>query len=74
MMHLSPDKEARVWYMLAELIARNRKEYALGMYRLLAHRLHDEAVAQHLLADILFTFGDREAADKMYAQVKQDLA
>jgi tetratricopeptide (TPR) repeat protein len=71
MMQLSADKEARAWYVLAELIARGRKEHALGVYRLLAHTLHDEVVAHHLLADILYTFGDYDGAGKMYERVVQ---
>lgn len=69
-MQLSAYKEAQAWYVLAELIASGRKEQALGVYRLLAHRLRDEAVAHHLLADILYALGDHEAADKMYEQVQ----
>jgi tetratricopeptide (TPR) repeat protein len=71
-MRHSTDKEVQAWYVLAELIASGRKEHALGVYRLLAHRLRDEIVAHHLLADILYTFGDYEAAREAYERVAQD--
>jgi hypothetical protein len=73
MMHITSDQEARAWYVLGECIARGRKEHALGIYRLLAHRLHDEGAAQHLLADILSTVGDHAAAHALYEQVACNL-
>lgn len=52
------------WFKLAECIARGEKERALGVYRLLAHSLNDNALAAQLEGDILLSFNCDDALEK----------
>ena len=58
---LSPEKYTVAWFTLAAFIARKEKERALGIYRLLTHSLHNEALAYQLEGDILLSFSDEKA-------------
>lgn len=59
-----PDSYNVAWFKLAECISRGEKERALGVYRLLAHSLNDNAFATQLEADILLYFNKNEALEK----------
>ncbi|MBA3954177.1 hypothetical protein H0X48_02565 [Candidatus Dependentiae bacterium] len=63
MSQLQTDKYTVAWFKLAEFVARKEKERALGIYRLLTHSLHDQAVAYQLEGDLLFSFADAKALD-----------
>jgi tetratricopeptide (TPR) repeat protein len=63
MMQLPSDKYTIAWFKLAEFVGRGEKERALGMYRLLAHSLPDEAFAAQLEGDLLLAFQDERALD-----------
>ena len=63
MTQLSSDKFNVAWFKLAEFVARKEKERALGVYRLLAHSLPDEAFAAQLEGDLLLAFNDEKALD-----------
>jgi len=52
------------WFKLAECVSRGEKERALGVYRLLAHSLNDDALAAQLKGDILLTFNVQEALER----------
>ncbi|KKP35507.1 MAG: hypothetical protein UR26_C0004G0054 [candidate division TM6 bacterium GW2011_GWF2_32_72] len=49
------------WFKLAEFVGRGEKERALGIYRLLAHSLDDNALTAQLQGDLLLSFEDSEA-------------
>jgi tetratricopeptide (TPR) repeat protein len=51
------------WFKLAEFVSRKEKERALGVYRLLAHSLPDDAFAAQLEGDLLMAFYDEKAID-----------
>ena len=63
MAQFSSDKYTIAWFKLAEFVHRGEKERALGMYRLLAHSLPDEAFAAQLEGDLLLAFRDDRALD-----------
>lgn len=63
MMQLPSDKYTIAWFKLAEFVVRGEKERALGMYRLLAHSLPDEAFAAQLEGDLFLAFQDERAID-----------
>lgn len=52
------------WFKLADCVSRGEKERALGVYRLLAHSLDDQALARQLEGDLLLAFQDERALDK----------
>lgn len=54
-------KYSIAWFKLAEFVARREKERALGLYRLLAHAIHDQAVALQLEGDLWAAFNDPKA-------------
>lgn len=58
------DKYNIAWFTLAECVARGEKVRALGVYRLLAHSLDDQAFIRQLEGDILLLFKDDHAFDK----------
>lgn len=58
------DKYTIAWFKLAEFVTRKEKERALGIYRLLVHSLHDDALALQLEGDLLLSFGDEKALEK----------
>lgn len=58
------------WFTLAECIANNQKERALGLYNLLSHSFEDHAFSQQLKADLLCAF-DYENAMQVYEQAAQ---
>lgn len=76
-MQLHTEKYNVAWFKLAEFILRGEKERALGIYRLLAHSLQNQALAVQLKADILLSFADERAieeyntAAKMYQKQKK---
>jgi tetratricopeptide (TPR) repeat protein len=54
------------WFKIADCVMRGEKERALGVHRLLAHSLDDEAVASQLEGDIMFACGDIDRALQAY--------
>ncbi|HZW61113.1 MAG TPA: hypothetical protein VFF04_02720, partial [Candidatus Babeliales bacterium] len=66
MRNAPPDKYNVAWFKLAECVSRGEKERALGVYRLLAHSLHDSAFARQLQGDILLAFNDVTGAIEHY--------
>jgi hypothetical protein len=62
------DKYNIAWFKIAECVSRGEKERALGVYRLLSHSLHDQAVVHQLEGDIFLAFKDDEAAIKRYVK------
>jgi tetratricopeptide (TPR) repeat protein len=61
MTQLPSDKYTIAWFKLAEFVRNKEKERALGIYRLLAHSLSDEAFAAQLEGDLLLAFNDDKA-------------
>lgn len=61
--YLESDKFNIAWFKLAEFVARKEKERALGMYRLLAHSMTDQALAAQLQGDLLLAFNDDRALE-----------
>jgi tetratricopeptide (TPR) repeat protein len=61
MVSLPSDKHTLAWFKLADLVMRKEKEKAVGMYRLLAHSLTDEAIIAQLEGDLLLAFQDNKA-------------
>jgi tetratricopeptide (TPR) repeat protein len=75
MRNVPPDKYTVAWFKLAECVSRGEKERALGVYRLLAHSIHDPAFVRQLQGDILCSFNDYAGAVEHYraaAQLYQD--
>lgn len=70
MAQLQSGKYTIAWFKLAEFVGRKEKERALGIYRLLAHSLHDPALVFQLEGDLLFSFEDDKAIDS-YAKAAQ---
>jgi hypothetical protein len=66
MKNIPPDKYNVAWFKLAECVSRGEKERALGVYRLLAHSLHDSAFARQLQGDIFIAFHDSTSACQHY--------
>jgi len=60
----SNEKYCIAWFKLAECVSRKEKERALGVYRLLAHSIEDEALAIQLEGDLLLSFDDAVAMVK----------
>lgn len=58
------------WFKLAEFVERGEKERALGIYKLLALSIDDQAFAYQLEGDILLAFQDTLAINK-YLQAAQ---
>lgn len=58
------------WFKLAEFVARGEKERALGLYRLLAHSLNDQALAYQLEGDLLASFKDSNAYQSYQSAAK----
>ncbi|UNE35469.1 hypothetical protein KG892_00350 [Vermiphilus pyriformis] len=65
------EKHILAWFTLAECVARNEKERALGMYKLLSHSIEDPAYSALLEADLRLSFGDTQYAYEKYAQAVQ---
>ncbi len=63
MTQLPSDKFNVAWFKLAEFVTRKEKERALHIYRLLVHSLPDEAFAQQLEGDLLWSFNDAKAVE-----------
>lgn len=59
-MAVETGKYTLAWFKLAEFVWRKEKERALAIYRLLAHSLHDDALASQLEGDILLSFKDEK--------------
>lgn len=72
MRNVPPDKYNVAWFKLAECVSRGEKERALGVYRLLAHSLHDSGFARQLQGDIFVAFNDAPGALEHY-QAAADL-
>lgn len=68
---MQTDRYTIAWFKLAEFVGRKEKERALGIYRLLAHSLHDEGLALQLEGDLLLSFSDEKA---IYSYNKAALA
>ncbi len=56
------------WFKLAEFVARGEKERALGIYRLLAHTIDDEAFVLQLEGDLFLAFQDMPQAQERYLE------
>lgn len=54
------EKYTVAWFKLAEFVWRKEKERALGLYKLLAHSLHDTALIAQLEGDLLLAFNDKK--------------
>lgn len=54
------------WFKLAEFVERGEKERALGIYKLLALSINDQAFAYQLEGDILLAFQDTLAINKYW--------
>lgn len=63
MKHIPADKYNIAWFKLAEFVTRKEKERALGIYRLLSHSLHNQALSAQLEGDILLAFHDERALE-----------
>ncbi|HBL98792.1 TPA: hypothetical protein DDZ86_04075 [Candidatus Dependentiae bacterium] len=63
MKQVSPENMSLAWFKLAEFVTRGEKERALGLYRLLAHSIQDEAVVAQLEGDLFSAFNDERALD-----------
>ncbi|HVW98874.1 MAG TPA: hypothetical protein VHA52_00305 [Candidatus Babeliaceae bacterium] len=61
MISLPSDKYTLAWFKLADLVSRKEKEKAIGMYRLLAHSLNNEAMVAQLEGDLLLAFHDTKS-------------
>jgi hypothetical protein len=57
-------QESVAWFKLAEFIERGEKERALGIYKLLALSINNEAFTYQLEGDILLAFEDTAAKEK----------
>lgn len=62
-MAVEAGKHTLAWFKLAEFVWRKEKERALAIYKLLAHSLHDEALAFQLEGDILLSFNDQKGCN-----------
>lgn len=71
MRNVPPDKYNVAWFKLAECVSRGEKERALGVYRLLAHSLHDPAFARQLQGDLFLSFNDLAGALEQYTTAAQ---
>ncbi len=60
-MQVLPGKQIIAWFALAEFVQRKEKERALGVHRLLAHSLGNNALVAQLEGDILRSFNDMRA-------------
>lgn len=58
------------WFKLAEFVERGEKERALGIYKLLALSIDDQAFAYQLEGDILLAFEDTLAISKYLQAVE----
>ncbi len=58
------DKYNVAWYRLSECVAKGERERALGMYRLLAHSIDNQALVKQLEGDILYLFHDEMAFER----------
>ena len=52
------------WFKLAEFVSRGEKVRAMGLYRLLAHSLEDQALVLQLEGDLLRSFDDATALER----------
>lgn len=52
------------WFKLAEFVSRGEKIRAMGLYRLLAHSLDDQALILQLEGDLLRSFDDHKAVER----------
>lgn len=68
MKHVSSEKYNLAWFKLAECVNRGEKERALGVYRLLAHSIGNDALATQLYADIMLSFNEKDEAIENYLQ------
>jgi hypothetical protein len=64
MKQVNAEKYTIAWFKIAECVARGEREKALGVYRLLAHSIDDEALVKQLEGDILLSFEDKGAIEK----------
>lgn len=55
------DNYSVAWFKLAEFVSRGEKVRAMGLYRLLAHSLDDQALILQLEGDLLRSFDDINA-------------
>lgn len=58
------DTYSVAWFKLAEFVSRGEKVRAMGLYRLLAHSLDDQALILQLEADLLRSFDDATAIER----------
>lgn len=58
------DSYSVAWFKLAEFVSRGEKVRAMGLYRLLAHSLEDQALVLQLEADLLRSFDDASAIER----------
>lgn len=61
------NKRSLAWFKLTEFVIRGEKERALGIYRLLALSIDNQAFAQQLEGDLLLAFDDPVAEEKYLA-------
>ena len=66
MKQIPSEKLSIAWFKLADCVSRGEKERALGVYRLLAHSLNDDALVAQLKGDIFMCFDDKENAIEQY--------
>lgn len=72
MKQVSLDRYSIAWFKLAECVSRGEKERALGVYRLLAHSIDDQAFKYQLEGDLLLSFKDtHQAAEKYLLSIQQ---
>lgn len=55
------DNYSVAWFKLAEFVSKGEKVRAMGLYRLLAHSLEDQALILQLEGDLLRSFDDANA-------------
>ncbi|MGE0010228.1 MAG: hypothetical protein AB7F19_06865 [Candidatus Babeliales bacterium] len=58
------DNYSVAWFKLAEFVSRGEKVRAMGLYRLLAHSLDDQALILQLEGDLLRSFDDANAIER----------
>jgi hypothetical protein len=61
------NKYSVAWFKIADFVTRGQKERALGLHRLLAHSIGDNALNLQLEGDILLSCNDNRALEKYQA-------